>query len=704
MFRFILVVLAMLQPVVAVAQWQVPINTLPYGKGAGKTGFGAVPNSGTGTLCLTDTSPPTWQPCIASDRIANASGSAQTTTGTISSSSMALTLSSALDFVDGQGILVNHAGAAFSGSIGVPVGGTVTPVGTTGSTTYSYKFQSINASGGYGIASSAIQTTTGNATLGKFSSSHFEYNLITWTPGANTTYTAIWRSTNGGSYGLCGIFDGSIITYSDMLPCNSSIPFWMPSSPAVANAASWLKTTISSGGGSTSLTLVGAAGANATGVFVQHDDTDALAAALAASTNISLGAGTYNVTALSIPSGMKSFVCPLGAASTKINPIGTTNIAGQPTALGGDALADNFVFKGCSINVLQAMATSIAGLVISNSSAPEISNNILSGRVGFYSIINAYPMVLDNVINNYFNTGLSSYRDTYPLLDGNLVKQPAPRDLNSIGISVSGDAATVAGNGGTVTGNTVQGDAVFGILCGNTSMLIANNNITASLQEAIHGTTGCQNFNIIGNTINGAGASIDNGISFADEINFVSGVGPGLVSGNNINAVGLACVAIAGNIGTNDVSYITVSGNYGFNCLDASGSLVATNIGYVIYGVHSKHNIIAYNTLRDTNGLTQFMAGEFTSAGTPSDNIIGPHTGEGYVTAYNVVGTNSTTSNVQFSNTGFAQLPSCSTQLQSARAYVLDSNTNTWGATIAGGGANAIQAVCNGTNWTVTGK
>lgn len=34
---------------------------------------------------------------------------------------------------------------------------------------------------------------------------------------------------------------------------------------------------------------------------------------------------------------------------------------------------------------------------------------------------------------------------------------------------------------------------------------------------------------------------------------------------------------------------------------------------------------------------------------------------------------------------------------------VTDSNTATWGATIAGGGANVVLAWFNGTNWTVVG-
>lgn len=34
---------------------------------------------------------------------------------------------------------------------------------------------------------------------------------------------------------------------------------------------------------------------------------------------------------------------------------------------------------------------------------------------------------------------------------------------------------------------------------------------------------------------------------------------------------------------------------------------------------------------------------------------------------------------------------------------VTDSNTATWGATIAGGGANIVLAFFNGSNWTVAG-
>jgi hypothetical protein len=52
----------------------------------------------------------------------------------------------------------------------------------------------------------------------------------------------------------------------------------------------------------------------------------------------------------------------------------------------------------------------------------------------------------------------------------------------------------------------------------------------------------------------------------------------------------------------------------------------------------------------------------------------------------------------------FSSLASCAAGLEGSTASVNDSSTNTWGATVTGGGANHILAYCNGTNWTVAAK
>lgn len=52
----------------------------------------------------------------------------------------------------------------------------------------------------------------------------------------------------------------------------------------------------------------------------------------------------------------------------------------------------------------------------------------------------------------------------------------------------------------------------------------------------------------------------------------------------------------------------------------------------------------------------------------------------------------------------FASLASCTTALSGQFAYVSDSNTTTWGNTIAGGSTNPVLGFCDGTNWTVFAK
>jgi hypothetical protein len=53
---------------------------------------------------------------------------------------------------------------------------------------------------------------------------------------------------------------------------------------------------------------------------------------------------------------------------------------------------------------------------------------------------------------------------------------------------------------------------------------------------------------------------------------------------------------------------------------------------------------------------------------------------------------------------GVASLPAPSTTNRGSLAFVIDSTTNVWGAIAAGGGANAVLLMSNGTNWTVIGK
>ena len=53
--------------------------------------------------------------------------------------------------------------------------------------------------------------------------------------------------------------------------------------------------------------------------------------------------------------------------------------------------------------------------------------------------------------------------------------------------------------------------------------------------------------------------------------------------------------------------------------------------------------------------------------------------------------------------TAFGSVPTCAAGTEGMLAEVNDSNTATWGATVAAGGTDKVLAHCNGTVWTVAG-
>lgn len=66
MKRFLIACAIFFNCSIAVAQWQVPLNTIPIGRGPGVTGFNSVANTGTGTLCLLNSTPPSFGLCLLS--------------------------------------------------------------------------------------------------------------------------------------------------------------------------------------------------------------------------------------------------------------------------------------------------------------------------------------------------------------------------------------------------------------------------------------------------------------------------------------------------------------------------------------------------------------------------------------------------------------------------------------------------------------
>jgi hypothetical protein len=298
-----------------------------------------------------------------------------TTTGSITAGGTTLTLASAQDFANGQGVVVWGAGAL--PTISTPPAPTVTPTGIlNGSTTYSYQVIAEDYYGGLTTASAAGSTTVGAANLGintiTLTSATRTSGVVTYTSSVNhniqagstvaicqfgggagcpgsffdlfnsvktvvstptgTTFTVndasgygdatdtsgtpiaevlacnkltfstfsgvgtlrywIYRSKSGGAYSLVGVAVGLDPFFVDCGTSTPVAPGYVPATPPGAAQAGYLSTTITSGGGTTSLTLANAATTTVSTATVQHDNTPALRAAIQAAFNVA-GATIY---------------------------------------------------------------------------------------------------------------------------------------------------------------------------------------------------------------------------------------------------------------------------------------------------------------------------------------------------------------------------------------------------------------------------
>jgi hypothetical protein len=133
-----------------------------------------------------------------------------------------------------------------------------------------------------------------------------------------------------------------------------------------------------------------------------------------------------------------------------------------------------------------------------------------------------------------------------------------------------------------------------------------------------------------------------------------------------------------------------IAGMYANNGITAATNITALGTGTGGIGTYTVNN-------SQTIAETQMIAGNVAA-----NSIIGAgvvDTDTQYTPAFiNIKG------HFALFRQAFAALATCTTITEGSIATVTDSNTATWGATVAAGGANRILAYCNGTNWTVMGK
>lgn len=91
---------------------------------------------------------------------------------------------------------VDVNGALNTRALSTPAAPTVTPTGTAGSTSYSYKVVAKQADGSFTAAGAAGSTTTGNATL-----SSSNYNAVSWAAVTGANSYDLYRTVGGATQG-----------------------------------------------------------------------------------------------------------------------------------------------------------------------------------------------------------------------------------------------------------------------------------------------------------------------------------------------------------------------------------------------------------------------------------------------------------------------------------------------------------------------
>lgn len=102
------------------------------------------------------------------------------------------------------GLFATVSGISALSTPGAP---TVTPQGTPGGTTYSYKITALNARGET-VASSAGTTSTGNATL-----NGSNFNRLTWSAVTGAVAYRIYGRTSGNEFYMATV--GAVLQYDD---------------------------------------------------------------------------------------------------------------------------------------------------------------------------------------------------------------------------------------------------------------------------------------------------------------------------------------------------------------------------------------------------------------------------------------------------------------------------------------------------------
>lgn len=598
-----------------------PLLTLPLSIVNGGTGTstpGLIAGAG---ISITGSWPDNTITNTGAAGILNASGLSENTTGNCVASNTAITIAAAQHYVNGQGIALEHCGTAFATT--APTGLTVASTGgfaqgPAGSTTYSYQIACVDNAGGVGVAVTAVTITNGAATLGTITaaSQQLAYNQVSWTNGGSCSAMAVWRNRASAGYVLAGVVPitvtgGSNNTFTDS-GLTASVPY-VPSTPTASALADRFVTTISSGGGTTSLVLAAGPTTAVTSAYVRHDDTAALNTYLAATLYATVPTGSYQIESVTLPTSLSWLVGSGRAATTLVGWSASTPVLSATSLPTGFKLSDLAV---------SPIADSANGLNITSTNGIVINDNLFKGNtaLSLSSVQNA--QVNNNQFSGQFQNAIVDSSGLNNNIGGNNVtgcRQVAA----CLNIFITGTNLDIAHD------NIVYGPGIFGIEAFASNFTnIEGNTVFAMTHEGAHvGQSGLNN-SITNNKIITNGSGIDYCISVSNDNASSVTISGTVVDGNLVEGCGVSGIALqivypSGGGSGAIITNTTISGNKIYsvntNALGGSADIILAGTGVTLSYINGNTHLSGASVTWDVE--------EVNSGGLPASTQVGAEFG-----------------------------------------------------------------------------
>ncbi len=276
--------------------------------------------------------------------------------------------------------------------------------------------------------------------------------------------------------------------------------------------------------------------------------------------------------------------------------------------------------------------------------------------------LGATPIKIGDGVTDPMANEIIAGRQTRICYDGSVFRLPTALGMTSVSVNGAAQGAFSNLNLGTPSGlnwQVVPNGQTLNLTpmldSATVPSLVASNTYTAGAKQSMSPSTTTAGLNLSSATLPSAPVLGDLATDPSGNLNWYNGTSWQL--GTVADAALMAGAPIVGD-GTNHVNVGSTTG---------SGSFVMSSVPTIINPV-----------------ITGFVNATHNHSNAANGGAIANTAFSGPVTV--------------------SSLPACSSSIEGSRGAVSDSTTNTWGATVTGGGSDHVLAYCDGTNWTVAAK